>query len=1093
MTLLALLLCATVLPADRIEVVVQDGHSIYGVALSPDGRYAVTGGEHDAKLWDIASGRLIRTLRGHRGPVEAVQFSRDGKSIATGSWDNVMKLWDVATGAELRSFVGHEGRLRGLAFSHDGRLLATASGNSDKRYVAKEAFDNSVRVWDVATGKELKAMRGHDGEVHAVVWSNDDSKLFSGGTDGQVRVWDAKTGAAVTSFRAHAKMINALSLSADGRRLATASRDCTASVWDAATGALVNAIPADGTGSGNVRYGGATSVALNADGTRLLTSGEDQKTRIWEVESAKQLAVLNGHTRMVTALALSTDGTRVLTGSWDSTARLWDVASARELRVFRGFSATVEAVTVSPAGDTFATAGQDNTIKLWSLATGRLVRTFVGHSDFVYDASFSPGGQQMVSASADKSVRIWDVATGRELKRLDHEDLVYAARYSPDGRWIASGGRDHNLKLWTADGAAVRTSSLGHTIMGVAFSPDSSELVVGLSDDPKAKVFSVADGTLHRALDQGDSVFSVAVSKGGLVATGGYKGDIKLWTLATGAALHTLPCPLGVNALAFNKDGTQLLTAGDDTTAKIWDVGTGALKQTFTGHTGRLRDAAWTADEKGVLTASEDFQTKLWRVKDASEAATFVGVGVSDAAAVTPDGYYAATKGGMLGVAFRRGARVFPFDQFDLRLNRPDIIAERLGQASPELVASYRKAYEKRLKRMGFSPERLADDFELPEMELLTHNLPLTTNERTLTLNLRARPAKARIDRLNISVNDVPLFGAAGLLIVDEKAALNKSKRGARPAAEVVERAVTLELSKGRNKIQLSALDARGAESMRETIEINYEGPAARPTLYLVAVGVSEYQNKEYNLNYAAKDATDLVNAFGKKRAAFADIKTLLITDGDATRSKILAARDFLNPATVDDEVVVFAAGHGLLDDQLDYFFATTDVDFEKPAARGLPYEQLEGLLDGLKSRQKLLIVDACHSGEVDKDETRVVAGTAGSGGAVKSRGFKQVIKTSAPNLKTSFELAQELFADISHGSGAAVISSASGTEFAFESSEWKNGVFTFALLEAMGQAPSLKVSELRDRATQRVSELTAGKQTPTSRRESLEFDFPVY
>jgi uncharacterized caspase-like protein len=147
------------------------------------------------------------------------------------------------------------------------------------------------------------------------------------------------------------------------------------------------------------------------------------------------------------------------------------------------------------------------------------------------------------------------------------------------------------------------------------------------------------------------------------------------------------------------------------------------------------------------------------------------------------------------------------------------------------------------------------------------------------------------------------------------------------------------------------------------------------------------------------------------------------------------------------------------------------------------------------------MLIDACHSGEVDKDETVFTNATAKSdGGTVASRGVKNVTKKESVGLKSSFELMQELFTDLRRGSGTVVISSASGVEFAFESDAWKNGVFTYSLLEGLqtkkadsNSNQEINVSELRDYVIQKVSELTQGKQHPTSRKENLEFDFKVW
>lgn len=265
---------------------------------------------------------------------------------------------------------------------------------------------------------------------------------------------------------------------------------------------------------------------------------------------------------------------------------------------------------------------------------------------------------------------------------------------------------------------------------------------------------------------------------------------------------------------------------------------------------------------------------------------------------------------------------------------------------------------------------------------------------------------------------------------------------------------------------------------------------------YVVSIGISDYEDNNYDLNYAAKDANDIAAKFGTD-----ETKVFKITNKKAIKEQILSVKAELMKSQVDDRVILFVAGHGLLDGNLDYYVGTHDVDFESPAVRGLPYEDLESLLDGIPARKKLMLIDACHSGEVDKDDSELVASTTTSSGTINARGFKTVVsKSEGLGLQNSFELMQELFADLRKGTGAVVISSASGAEFALESDAWKNGVFTYSILEGLenkkcdsNKDGAVQVSELKDYVFDRVSELTNGKQHPTSRRENLEYDFTVW
>jgi WD40 repeat protein/uncharacterized caspase-like protein len=540
--------------------------------------------------------------------------------------------------------------------------------------------------------------------------------------------------------------------------------------------------------------------------------------------------------------------------------------------------------------------------------------------------------------------------------------------------------------------------------------------------------------------------------------------------------------------IAVSPDESFLISCTSDKKLNKISIKTGELLAKSKQLEVTVSQMIFTSNGKTLLTKDDNAKVRLWNTETLEEIASFYGLGDSDYAIVTPDGYYSASKNAGRYMHFSKDLKTFTFDNFDLTYNRPDIVVKRLGMASDEMVEGLRNAYLKRLKKMGFTEEQVTLDVHLPEIQILTKNIPVLTDSKFLTTQIKVSDSKYLLDRINIYVNEVPLFGLKGLSVKDLK-------------TSDLTRDVRIELVNGRNLIQFAVMNEKGAESIKETVEIQYNGPVVKPVLYVVAIGVSDYSDNTYDLKYASKDATDLASLLATNKTNYAEVKVLKIVDTDATKENIRKAKEFLNASRVDDQVVLFVAGHGLLDDDMNFYFATTNVEFASPAAQGLPYEDLEALLDGIPARKKLMLIDACHSGEVDKEETVFTNGaTNQNGGSVAARGFKNVTRKESVGLKNSFELMNELFTDLRRGSGAVVISSASGVEFAFESDAWKNGVFTYSVLEGLKSNSAdkngnqeIQVSELRDYVIQRVAELTQGKQHPTSRKENLEFDFKVW
>ena len=459
------------------------------------------------------------------------------------------------------------------------------------------------------------------------------------------------------------------------------------------------------------------------------------------------------------------------------------------------------------------------------------------------------------------------------------------------------------------------------------------------------------------------------------------------------------------------------------------------------------------------------------------------------------DGFYSTGSRSVKKMAVRSYDRVYPFEQFDLRLNRPDIVLERLG-APGEAVAIAKELREKRLKRMGVTEEMLKPDFHVPELDIVD-DVPSTSDAGEIDLAIKASDSKYPLERLKVYVNNVPVNGRDGESLRDQN-------------SQSLERTIPIKLAAGRNKIQVSVLNNAGAESLYANAEINCTAKRPKPTLYAVAMGVSEYSNPDWNLKYAAKDAQDVMARLKSKADhSYGEVKELLLTDKEVTKESIAKIKDFLKGATIDDTVLMFVAGHGLLDSKYDYYFGTTDIDFNNPADKGIAFEEFDDLLADLPSLKKSLLIDTCHAGELDEEEKTLLASAGGgsavlptaNGVAVRSigtRGMNVKAVEGARGASEWYDRLQGLFVDLRRGSGSTILSSSAGAEYALESSEQQNGLFTYAVLEALDgnkeadtdKDGSIEMSELGEYVKKRVSELTNNKQTPNTRRVNLEGDF---
>ena len=272
---------------------------------------------------DELTGKKVQTTATGRRVVGSVAFSPDGKRILTGSFD-AMRLWDIASGEVLRSFVHDkpDQRVLSVAFSPDGSRVL--SGGADK----------TVRLWDTATGNLIFTLQGHFGPVNSIAFSPDGTRAVSGDEAMLVLLWDLTTGkvaAGFNSFRpdAHRAAVMSVAFAPDGKKILSGSQDHTLQLRDAVTGELLRRFAGE--------PGPVSAVAISPDGMRVVSGhfGDLKKTlRLWDTQTGQLIRVFEGHNGAVRAVAFSPDGTRVLSGSYDNTVKLWDAATGEMLRSF---------------------------------------------------------------------------------------------------------------------------------------------------------------------------------------------------------------------------------------------------------------------------------------------------------------------------------------------------------------------------------------------------------------------------------------------------------------------------------------------------------------------------------------------------------------------------------------------------------------------------------------------------------------------------------------------------------------------------------------------------------------------------------------
>ncbi|MHA7773370.1 nSTAND1 domain-containing NTPase [Roseibium sp. M-1] len=563
-------------------------------------------------------------LRGHRSSLILAAFSPDGARIVTASSDDTARLWDAQTGREVAILKGHENSVYHAAFSPDGARIVTASS------------DDTARLWDAQTGRELAILRGHENSVYHAAFSPDGARIVTASSDDTARLWDAQTGRELAILKGHENSVYHAAFSPDGARIVTASRDDTARLWDAQTGRELAILRG--------HENSVNHAAFSPDGARIVTASSDDTARLWDTQTGRELAILKGHESSVDHAAFSPDGARIVTASWDDTARLWDAQTGRELAILRGHENSVNHAAFSPDGARIVTASDDRTARLWDAQTGRELAILKGHEYGVNHAAFSPDGVRIVTASSDDTARLWDTQTGREVAILKgHEHLVNHAAFSPDGARIVTASRDDTARLWDAQTGRELAILRGHEngVNHAAFSPDGARIVTASRDDT-ARLWDAQTGR-ELAILKGheNGVNHAAFSPDGArIVTASRDDTTRLWDAQTGRELAILRGHEHfVNHAAFSPDGVRIVTASSDDTARLWDTQTGRELAIFKGHENSVYHAAFSPDGARIVTASWDDTARLWDAQTGRELAILRGHENSvNHAAFSPDG-----------------------------------------------------------------------------------------------------------------------------------------------------------------------------------------------------------------------------------------------------------------------------------------------------------------------------------------------------------------------------------------------------------------------------------------------------------------------
>jgi len=989
--------------------------------------------------------RLVIDSRGHGGMVNGIVFTPDGQRLVTSCEDKVIRVWNPVSG-EIEESYRHrqgdnfEGALARVSMSPDGRYLVLSTGTYEQR---PDMYD--VRIIDRTVGKIVALLRGHQAAALTTAFSPDGSLLFTGDMAGQIRVWQTAsfTGASADPPRVvtdsvylvgHTTPITMISTTADGSLFVSTDSAGQGFVWQRQPNGFYQGLGDIGAGSGNVLM-----AQYSEDGSYLVAAGKDELTYLLDGMGNLIRILDEDEPGQKTCMAISPDGTRVAIGTLrprdgsDTTVDVYDLPGGQRSVRFLEQPSGTSAVGWYPDGSAIAAAGGDN------------------HDITIFDAA--PGGGDVIATIEGDGAGVWSVAI--------------APNPEAGGVRVAFG----NINDYRDSSHDVGLDNRLHRIFDFAAMRLTEDATEGELAEFRRAVFAQNGASLALADD-----FSLSVS-----------GVIRPFSQVD----------VGGNIRSFSFTPEGNIMVGTQYTLNLYRPN-GQQLINFSEQAGATYAMAPTTDGNYLATASVDQAVHLWNLKTGRRLASLFVSRDGEWVCWTSSGHYAASPGGERYIGWHVNkpadqlSEFFPSSVFRERFHRPGIVTAAVGRGNvSEAVASVA------------SSQAISDSAEAstavaamlpPSVEWF---LPAQTRGETggdgeITVKSRIESPGSSLNEVKLLLNGkaVENFANVGgenfdlehdVALVPGENRLAVFARNEESGALSEERVVTFRVATpdpapggGDAVAPAAALASAAAAEVVESLP-----PEMMPNLYLLSVGISEYQNAELTLGFCDDDALAIAEVFGEQRGRLfnrTEIKTLI--DQDASRDGILLGLEWLQAnATQKDVIILFLAAHGMNEGR-NYYLVPWDGDFGSLRRTGVSWDDFADVLGNLPAKT-LMFLDTCHSGQLGENLYTFAGRTRGG----------------ANQINDATEAIREL---TSEENGVVVMAASTQGEQSVEHPDWGHGAFTLSLIEGLrGEADFIEdgIIQLRELDTyvaERVKELSQGIQHPTTVKPSSISRFPL-
>ena len=1014
------------------------------IDISPNGKYFISAGyDSDIILWEESSHKKIRTFSGHAQQISSVFFSKNGKKIISSSLDLTIKIWDVKSGKLINTIndAHHEDKdlwFLVAKYTPDNTIVSILSGENSAK----------IKVIDIETQKILQQFEGPTGIVTCAIVSPNGKELITV-SNNTIKLWDIKKGNLLKNINTSVVgAMYSIDITSDGEKIVI-SGDRDIVIWDIKNEILIKNIDI-----------GASSVDISHDNKTFISTCRGELIE-WDLNTGDEIrSIEEKYESYITKFYdngnhfISGGGTQ-REGSKTANIKIWDSQMFIEPININNMTSEVRSLVFSSNGKMIASSGADYRIKFWNFDTEVIFKEFHIEGQPLQSAVFFPDNKRIIAAAFP--FFIWNIKDNKQFieKKWDffadlHDQVI---AISPNGNMIARNDRS-NVVIIDLKNEKTTVRLEGHLkrVSSIAFSPNGLYIISG-SYDGNIKLWNTQTGLEVRTFKgHTGKVFSVAFFPDGKkIISGSEDNTMKVWDIQSGNNIKSFNDRFSISNICISPNGNTIASGSPNGIIKLWNLNKEKEIKTIQAHN-FVSSVMFSPSGEVLISGGGDGKINFWRVSDGKLLITLYGLFASeDYVAVTLDGRFYGTKKGIDLLHLVEGMDIIPLSSLYEQFYTPNLLARVMaGEEFKE-------------------PEIKIDDLKLPPLvEITSPQSHQKLNNNQLTVNVKITDQGGGIDEIRLYLN--------GKLIETTQRGFVKIEQN----NNVKIKFFTIILTNGENKIKATAFNKQRTESIPDEITVFYEGVKKTANLHMLVIGIDNYKNTKYNLNYAVADATSFKEEIEKNSSAiFGNINITFLKDADATKERIIQEFENIKQQAKQEDVFIFYyAGHGVMsmDDKAEFHIIPYNVtklyDYNETLnANAISANELQTFSTELKAQKQMFVFDACQSGGM----TEFLAAR----GAAEEKAIAQLARSTGTYWLT-----------------------ASGTEqYATEFAELGHGLFTYCILLGLqGQADGgdkdkkITVTELSAFLNDKVPELSekykGTPQYPNTYGRGM--DFPI-